>query len=269
MMKGYMKGMKITQGNPCRYDLKIGLHKLHLNDCIGKQLTMRFSGDIRCVACGTQMSKSYNQGFCYRCFSVLARNDQCVMSPNLCHFAKGTCREPAWGMLNCMQRHLVYVAWTSGFKVGITKPANMPTRWYDQGALIAQPVCYVRTRHHAGLIETYLKQWFNDKTQWRQMLSAYSSNHADLHEVVKEAQTKVKDSPEMMALGGIEFVEEGTLELAYPMPDELPKIQSLSFDKTKEITSVLTGMKGQYLYLDSGVINMRKFIGYELSVDVD
>jgi hypothetical protein len=40
----------------------------------------------------------------------------------------------------------------------------------------------------------------------------------------------------------------------------------LNFDKTPEITGVLQGIKGQYLILDIGVLNIRKFTGYQLSL---
>jgi Protein of unknown function (DUF2797) len=43
------------------------------------------------------------------------------------------------------------------------------------------------------------------------------------------------------------------------------KVQALSFDKTPEISGVLTGIRGQYLYLDQiNVLNLRKHTGYEV-----
>jgi hypothetical protein len=35
-------------------------------------------------------------------------------------------------------------------------------------------------------------------------------------------------------------------------------------DKTPKIRGVLHGIKGQYLLLDIGVINIRKYTGYEM-----
>jgi hypothetical protein len=36
-------------------------------------------------------------------------------------------------------------------------------------------------------------------------------------------------------------------------------------DKSPEVAGVLHGIKGQYLLLDTGVINIRKYSGYELA----
>ena len=134
------------------YMMSIGQERIRLNDMLGYQFDMKFLGSISCDVCQELTPKSY-QGSCYRCFTLLARNDKCVMNPHLCHFAKGTCREPAWGMTHCMQPHLVYIAWTSGLKIGITKPQNIPSRWLDQGAIWAKILCRVPSRYHAGLIE--------------------------------------------------------------------------------------------------------------------
>ena len=53
-------------------------------------------------------------------------------------------------------------------------------------------------------------------------------------------------------------------ELVYPVQRYPEEIVSLSFDKTALISGILQGIKGQYLILDTGVINIRKFAGYEL-----
>ena len=59
----------------------------------------------------------------------LARCDLCILRPELCHYHKGTCREPSWGENNCLSPHIVYLANTSGVKVGITRETQIPTRW--------------------------------------------------------------------------------------------------------------------------------------------
>ena len=47
----------------------------------------------------------------------------------------------------------------------------------------------------------------------------------------------------------------------------IEKIKSLNFDKQAEIEGILMGIKGQYLILDTGVLNIRKFSGYNIAVD--
>jgi len=48
---------------------------------------------------------------------------------------------------------------------------------------------------------------------------------------------------------------------AYP-----EKITSLNFDKEPVVSGILKGIKGQYLIFDSGVINLRRFSGYEVEL---
>jgi len=46
------------------------------------------------------------------------------------------------------------------------------------------------------------------------------------------------------------------------------KVKSFNFDKTPEVSGLLLGIKGQYLILDSGVLNIRKFSGYKIRLKV-
>ena len=50
----------------------------------------------------------------------------------------------------------------------------------------------------------------------------------------------------------------------YPLHKSLKTIHSLSLDKTPSIDGILWGIKGQYLQLDTGVINIRRHTGYEV-----
>ena len=56
------------------------------------------------------------------------------------------------------------------------------------------------------------------------------------------------------------------VELEYPVSEYLTKISSHNLDKTPEIESTLLGIKGQYLIFDTGVINLRRFTGYEIEM---
>ena len=66
--------------------------------------------------------------------------------------------------------HLVYLANSSGLKVGITRITQVPTRWMDQGATQAQPIFRVSTRLQSGLVETLFKDHVADNTSWQAML---------------------------------------------------------------------------------------------------
>ena len=60
-----------------------------------------------------------------------------------------------------------------------------------------------------------------------------------------------------------EVSEEGQ-GLSYPVDVWPEKIKTHNLDKIPEVEGVLEGIKGQYLILDTGVINIRKFTGYEV-----
>ncbi len=110
-----------------QYQLPIGEQLLSLNEVIGKQLTLSFNGHIACRHCGKKTKKSYSQGFCFPCMQKLAQCDLCILKPETCHFSAGTCREPEWGEQHCMIEHVVYLANTSGLKVGITRHSQVPS----------------------------------------------------------------------------------------------------------------------------------------------
>lgn len=159
-----------SNGAPIRYSLPLGTARIDLNPLINQKITLQFQHSIRCMACGRSTSKSFSQGYCYPCMQRLARCDQCIIKPELCHYHQGTCREPEWGEKHCLQDHIVYLSNTSGIKVGVTRQVQMETRWTDQGAIQAMPILRTSERKIAGIAEHYFKQWLNDKTNWRAML---------------------------------------------------------------------------------------------------
>ena len=255
------------------YALVLDEQKVPLNAAIGQRIVLNYSGAINCVHCDRNTKKSFNQGYCYPCFKKLARCDQCIVSPEKCHYHLGTCREPSWGDDFCMQDHYVYLANSSGLKVGITRGTQIPTRWIDQGAIQALPIYRVQTRLQSGLVEMLLKAHIADKTNWRVMLRG-SPERLDLRSCADDMCALVQDGVELLQqeyglqaitrLGDAEAVEINYPVLRYP-----EKISSLNFDKTPEVSGILNGVKGQYLLLDSGVINLRKFGGYQVTVSLN
>lgn len=262
---GTMRKMVVSSKETAQYELTLDTESINLNDKIGQHITIEFLGKIICQACGNKTNKSYNQGFCYVCFNKLARNDRCIMSPQLCHYANGTCREPEWGDTHCMQKHIVYLAWSSHLKVGITKPSQIPTRWIDQGASHAVAICEVASRYHAGLIEEYLSQFYSDRTNWRKMLAGVPLD-IDLLSCAKDAQEKilVGNFPEGVTTG-LKLLDLCIESIDYPI-DMIGPIQSLSLDKQQAVSGYLLGIRGQYLLLDTGVINVRKHGSYLVNV---
>ncbi|GAL30721.1 hypothetical protein JCM19239_4460 [Vibrio variabilis] len=64
-------------------------------------------------------------------------------------------------------------------------------------------------------------------------------------------------------------LDESITPLSYPVNTYPTKITSHNFDKQPLVTGLLQGIKGQYLILDTGVINIRKFTSYEVEVSAE
>ncbi|TBR37853.1 DUF2797 domain-containing protein [Marinomonas agarivorans] len=250
------------------YHMRIGQEVVGLNALLGQKVSLDFSGQIICQHCQKTTKKSFNQGYCYRCFTKLAACDTCIMSPEKCHYHKGTCRQPEWADEYCMQSHYVYLANSSGLKVGITRGDQLPTRWLDQGAIQGRAIFKVMNRRISGLVETAFKQEVADKTNWRAMLKG-DVEPIDLE--VQQEQLLNWLSQELDALQfefGLESImdlttENKTHDFSYPVLEFPNKITSINAEKTPKVEGQLLGIKGQYWLLDSGVINIRKYTGYE------
>lgn len=258
------------QGADVLYEMVVGDHRLPLNDCIGQHIALDYAGEINCVHCNRKTKKSFNQGYCYPCFKSLAQCDQCIVSPERCHYDAGTCREPSWGEEFCMQDHYVYLANSSGLKVGITRGSQIPTRWIDQGASQAMAIFRVSSRRYAGLVEVIYKQHMADKTNWQAMLKGPPPAQ-DLPAIARELAPTVQDEiADLQAQYGLQAIQpcddNNAVDIQFPVLQYPVKVKSFNFDKTPEISGKLMGIKGQYLILDSGVLNMRKFGGYHINV---
>ncbi|MEM7015747.1 MAG: DUF2797 domain-containing protein [Pseudomonadota bacterium] len=270
MTTGTLEKMECTLNSPVEYQLPVGDARISMNERLGELLTLHYTGNIYCIYCNRKTKKSFNQGYCFPCSQRLARCDNCIVRPEKCHYDEGTCREPEWGLANCMQTHYVYLANSSGLKVGITRETNIPTRWIDQGAVQALPILKVSSRLQSGLVEVALKAHVSDKTDWRKMLKGISADvELDAERDALLASNKqALDDISMRFPGEISAVENAeVISINYPVLEYPVKVTSLNFDKTPEISGVLKGIKGQYLILDTGVLNIRKFGGYEVAVE--
>ncbi len=253
------------------YQMALDEQRLDMNPLIGQKIQLSFLGNINCQECGRLIKKSYSGGFCFPCAQKLAQCDLCIMKPETCHYAAGTCREPEWGEQFCMQDHIVYLANSAAVKVGITRHTQVPTRWIDQGATQALPIFRVKTRYQSGLVEVMFKNHVSDRTDWRKMLKGQHDAPIDL--AAKRDQLMTECIDEIVALqqrfGGDAITplpNEAIVEINYPVQQYPDKVTSLNFDKTPEITGTLQGIKGQYLILDTGVLNIRKFSAYQINL---
>nr|WP_150909607.1 DUF2797 domain-containing protein [Marinobacter halotolerans] len=264
---GRLRKMPAEADSPVSYSLLVGDTRIPLNDLIGYPLRLDFDGVIRCINCDRKTNKSFSQGFCYPCFRKLAACDTCIMSPEKCHYYQGTCREPEWGETHCMVEHVVYLANSSGLKVGITRGSQVPTRWIDQGAVDAIPMIRVATRQLAGFVEVACKKHVADRTNWRTMLKGEVPDMDLAQErdrLLGLIEDDLKALQDQYGEDALRPVGEAGLALSYPVEVWPEKVKTHNLDKASSAEGVLQGIKGQYLILDTGVINIRKYTGYEI-----
>lgn len=271
-MRGNLSKMKVELVDPVQYQLPLSKQLVSLNPLLGKEIKLVHTGNISCVHCDRKIKKSFNQGYCYPCFTALAQCDMCIMKPETCHYEQGTCREPKWGEEFCFQPHYVYLANSSGVKVGITRGTQIPIRWIDQGAIQALPIFKVKSRYISGLIEVAIAQHVSDKTSWQRMLKNQVEAvdlKAKRDELLVLCEGEIAEITKRFGDDSIELLkEESSIDINFPVDTYPLKVKSFNFDKVAEVSGVLQGIKGQYLLFDTGVINIRKFSGYEVELIV-
>lgn len=258
-------------GGMAHYEMQTNDGPLLLNDLLGKSLRLNFHREIYCTHCNKKTNKSYSGGYCYVCSIKLAECDMCILKPETCHYSLGTCRDPKWGEKNCMTHHYVYLANSSGLKVGITRASQVPTRFIDQGAVRALPIIKVGSRHMSGVFEKLFASEYKDKTDWRKMLKG-DQEFIDLQEKRDELFELFGEDLDQLehqfGEGQVSILEqESEIEIHYPVISYPEKVTSLSVEKLGSIGGTLKGIKGQYLLFDTGVINIRSHTGYRVHLE--
>ena len=261
---GILLKMETKLENPVEYELPIGDELVFMNHLIGKYIVFKWDKDIYCIACGRKTNKSFAQGFCYPCLISAPETSECILRPQLCQAHEGIARDMDWAKYHCLQDHFVYLAISSGVKVGVTRSAQIPTRWIDQGAWKAIKLGKTPNRYTAGLIEIALKEYISDRTQWQRMLKNELVKGVDLLDKKKEMLNHLSEE-----LIKYECEDNNIIEIIYPVKEYPEKVKSLSFDKLDEIAGRLWGIKGQYLIFDDGsVLNIRKHTGYKIVLEI-
>jgi hypothetical protein len=265
--QGTLCKMGVEHHTPVSYRLRDAFRESPdqpLNDLLGQRLRLVKHGPLRCVDCGQTVKKHFGEGSCYRCFSTLPANDICIVKPELCHFHKpeDPCRDPAWGERTCFQPHYLYIALSSGLKVGITRQVNIPTRWIDQGASQAMPLAMLPSRFAVGRLEKALSAHFSDRTNWQRMLK----HEVPPLDLAQEAERVVAAFPDEFR----EFLLADRPHYRFDFPHQAwpAKVRSHNLEKEPQLEGTLTAIKGQYLLLDSGVINIRSHSGTGVRLEV-
>ncbi len=274
MVAGFLRKMQMVSAVPLDYSLVFADDVTEsLTPYLGKRVRLTFTGEAACVSCARPIQKTFNQGYCYPCFTRLAACDSCIIKPELCHFSQGTCREPEWGLAFCMQPHIIYLANASGLKVGITRKTQVPTRWYDQGAIQALPLYEVSSRYASGLGEVIIKKHLSDKTNWRLMLQG-EQEKVDLHAFWGDFLRQYAVEDAMAVCPGLQgqyrpiYQDNVVVDIHYPVLSYDGKIKTINVEKNPQYEGVLRGIKGQYLLFHDAVINIRKYTGYRCSFEM-
>lgn len=271
LARGSLSKMTARLDGPVvQYHFRLGDHEVAVNPLIGQRLRLEYLGSIHCTHCGRRTKTSFSQGYCYPCMTQLAQCDVCIMAPERCHYDAGTCRDPSWGERFCMTDHVVYLANSSGIKVGITRATQLPTRWLDQGASQALPILRVATRQQSGLVEDLLRTQVSDRTNWRELLKG-EAEVLDLpairDQVLDNCGEGLRALQDRFGLQAIQPLPDAeVVQMRYPVEAYPTKVVSFNLDKNPVVEGTLKGIKGQYLIFDTGVINIRKYTAYQLAV---
>ncbi len=259
LARGSLSKMAVSLQAPVvQYSFRLDDTQVPVNPLIGQRLRLEYLGAIHCSHCGKRTKTSFSQGYCYPCMTRLAQCDVCIMAPEKCHYDAGTCREPSWGEQFCMTDHVVYLANSSGIKVGITRATQ------------ALPIVRVATRQQSGLVEDLLRSQVPDRTNWRTLLKG-DAEELDLVAIREQVFDTCADGlRELQGRFGLQAIQPladaEVVQMKYPVEAYPAKIVSFNLDKDPVVEGTLLGIKGQYLIFDTGVINIRKYTAYQLAV---
>ena len=249
--QGVLRKMQTEWGSPIQYYLVLPGDFIHMNLLLDRQVGIRFLG-FQCLSCGEDRP-IFRQGFCRQCFFENPRAGDWIMRPELstAHLGKED-RDLEYEKKMQLQPHVVYLANSSNVKVGVTRKAQLPTRWIDQGAHEAIEIVETPNRYLAGITEVALKEHVSDKTNWRKMLRNDLEDE-DLFAWRERLQPYI---PEEVLPYFIQSTRE--TEIEFPVLQYPEKVKSLNLQKTPEYSGKLKGIKGQYLiFEDHTVFNIR------------
>lgn len=255
--------MSPEYNNPVQYYLRKEDKCIHMNELIGKKISLTYLHKINCIKCGCLTKTSFAQGYCYPCFISSPETEECVLRPELCRAHEGIARDIEYAKSHCLIKHYVYLAVSGGIKVGVTRNTQVPERWIDQGAERAIKIAETPNRYIAGTIEVALKNILPDKTNWRDMLTGKNFDEIDIIAEKGKALRFLHKDFKSFASENNEITY-----ITYPVVHYPRKVKTINFDNTEKITEVLTGIKGQYLLFESGIVlNIRKHNGYMIEID--
>lgn len=269
---GVLQKMRVEASSPVSYAL-VDAHPseagpaMAVNPLIGRHVDLRFEGHYVCTACGRSPERVYDNGYCEDCVKTRADADICMMRPERCHFGDpdNPCRDDTFGLERCFQPHYLYASLTSDVKVGITRKANLPARWIDQGATSATTLALLPSRKAVGEVEHALAATFKDRTHWMNMLRG-SPDPALLDDVVAQMDTRLT---ELGTPGVLPPDQRLRMSFTYPLTVQLERVRTIHLYRIPRIQGVLLGIKGQYWVFEHGVLNVRRHSGFHIELHAE
>lgn len=261
--QGVLKKMPTENLETIQYYLEMGADFLNMNQLLDKKIEISFV-KYECLNCHLE-KQIYRQGFCKSCFFEIPGAGDWIMRPELSTAHLGIAdRDLDYEKEVQLKPHIVYLAYSSNVKVGVTRKQQVPTRWIDQGAVKAIEFVEVPNRYLAGITEVALKEHVADKTNWRAMLQNVDSE-------VDLAAVKLQLAKYIPAEVQQYFVENDrkVTTLNFPILKVPEKVKSLNLIKTPNYTGTLKGIKGQYLiFEDNTVFNIRSNEGLVVQIKI-
>ena len=119
-------------------------------------------------------------------------------------------------------------------------------------------------------MEVLFKDHVNDRTNWRAMLKGEVDELSLQDERDRLFEATAAGIDELQSQFGLQAItrleNDQDYEFLYPVSKYPTKVTSFNLDKNPRVEGELHGIKGQYLIFDTGVINMRKYGGYHMSL---
>jgi len=261
MFSGVLKKMVSEYGNEVIYYLNFENEFMVMNQFLDKKIKLIFNG-YECLNCKSD-EIIFRQGYCKKCFYDLPITGDWIMKPELskAHLNIED-RNLEYEKKVQIQPHIIYLAFSSHLKVGVTRKSQLTTRWVDQGAHQAISLAEAPNRFLAGICEVELKSYYSDKTNWRKMLE----NNFETIDLKKEKDMAVQKIPEKIYSKLIPKTD-APLTINFPVLKIPEKVKSLNIVKENNFEGILKGIKGQYLiFEDNSVFNIRSNEGLQITI---
>lgn len=250
--------------SPIQYILKTENDFIKMNDLIGKEIEIHFTGKKYCSSCQLEFKDLYRMGFCRNCFFTKPEAGESIIRPELSTAHKDIAdRDLEFEKGFQLQPHIVYLANSGGLKVGVTRAIQKTTRWTDQGATEAVVLAETSNRYEAGQIEVFLKNHVADKTVWQKMLKNENSDVDLIQEKANMADLLDEQYK------GFLSDDQNVYKMDYPVTEYPLKVKSINLDKLATLKSTLKGIRGQYLIFEGGnVLNIRSHSGFSVKISI-